>query len=142
MSPSMIHLELTESTMVESPFIVQNIMDALLVEGFSFSLDDYGTGYSNISYLIRFPFDEIKFDKNMVWSYFKQHNARLIMQNEFQLLHKLKKEIVVEGIETQEQYEEMQRQNIHLFQGYYFSKALDEENCLHYLTNFTLPGPG
>ncbi|SHK45435.1 GGDEF domain-containing phosphodiesterase [Hespellia stercorisuis] len=140
-SPSMIHLELTESTMVESPFIVQNIMDALRAEGFSFSLDDYGTGYSNISYLIRFPFDEIKFDKNMVWSYFKQHDARLIMQNEFQLLHKLKKEIVVEGIETQEQYEEMQRQNIHLFQGYYFSQALDEENCFHYLTNFTLPDP-
>lgn len=133
---SMIQLELTESTMLESPDMVQKTMKELVDYGLLFALDDYGTGYSNISYLIQFPFEKIKFDKNMVWSYFKQENARKIMQNEFHLLKSLGKEIVVEGIETKEQYEEMEKQGIRFFQGYYFSPALPETKCIEYLKEY------
>lgn len=131
----MIHFELTESTMLESPQMVHETMERLISMGMKFALDDYGTGYSNVSYLIRFPFDKIKFDKNLVWSYFDKKEARLIMQNEFQILCKLGKEIIVEGIETEEQYLEMKSQGIHLFQGYYFSKALPKEKCAKYLAD-------
>lgn len=133
---SMIQLELTESTMLESPDMVRKTMDELVDYGVLFALDDYGTGYSNISYLVQFPFEKIKFDKNMVWAYFEQENARKIMRNEFQLLMGLGKEIVVEGIETKEQYEEMKSQGIRFFQGYYFAKALPEQECLEFLRKY------
>ncbi|MDD2973126.1 MAG: GGDEF domain-containing phosphodiesterase [Lachnospiraceae bacterium] len=129
----MIHMELTESTMLESPKMVRDSMDELIREGISFSLDDYGTGYSNISYLIQFPFDKIKFDKNMVWSYFEKEEAKIIMEKEFDILNTLHKKIVVEGIEQEEQYQEMKSKGITFFQGYYFSKALPKEECVQYL---------
>lgn len=129
----MIHMELTESTMLESPELVRKTMEELIDCGVHFSLDDYGTGYSNISYLIQFPFDKIKFDKHMVWSYFTSSQAKTIMQKEFDLLHLLRKDIILEGIETKEQYEEMKARGIHLFQGFYFAKALPEEECIAYI---------
>lgn len=130
---SMIHFELTESVMLESPQMVRDTMDDLNAKGMFFSLDDYGTGYSNISYLIQFPFEKIKFDKNLVWSYFEKKEAKIIMQKEFDILHTLHKEIILEGIETQKQYQEMKEKGIHLFQGYYFSKPLPKKECIAYL---------
>lgn len=130
---SMIHLEMTESTMLESPDLVQRMMESLITYGISFALDDYGTGFSNISYLIRFPFRQIKFDKNMVWSFFKNRDAQMIMQNEFDILNRLNKDVIVEGIETKEQFEAMKFNGIHLFQGYYFSRPLSEADCVAFL---------
>jgi len=131
--PSMIYLELTESTMVETPELVKQTMKELIQYGIHFSLDDYGTGYSNIFYLIQFPFEQIKFDKHMVWSYFESREANIIVKNEFEVLHTLQKDIVAEGIETEEQYEQMKSQGIRLLQGYYFSKALPVEELMEYL---------
>ena len=129
----MIFLELTENTMVESPELVRKTMEEMIRYGVHFSLDDYGTGYSNISYLIQFPFKQIKFDKRMIWSYFESQEANIIMKNEFTILHTLKKEIVAEGIETEEQYHQMKTHGIRLFQGYYFSRALPVEELMIYL---------
>ena len=81
--PHMIFFELTENTMVESPELVRKTMEEMIRYGVHFSLDDYGTGYSNISYLIQFPFEQIKFDKRMIWSYFESQEANIIMKNEF-----------------------------------------------------------
>lgn len=130
---SMIHLELTESSMIESPEMVRDAMERLRKFGIEFALDDYGTGYSNISYLVQFPFEQIKFDKNMVWSYFEKDEVQIIMQNEFETLRQLHKDIIVEGIETKEQCEAMEKCGIHLFQGYYFAKALPNNACLEFL---------
>lgn len=129
----MIQFELTESTMLHSPQRVLRTMNELHSYGILFALDDYGTGYSNISYLIQFPFHEIKFDKTIVQSCFENENAHLIMEHEFQTLTQLGKRIILEGIETRTQYEEMRKHNIFLFQGYYFSKPLPEDQCLEFL---------
>lgn len=131
--PDMINFEVTESATADEPSVVQSAMDLLISNGATFSLDDYGTGYSNISYLIQFPFQRIKFDKELVWSYFKDHMAQTIMEKEFDLIHLINKDIVVEGIETLEQSNALYQKGIRLHQGYYYSKPLPREECLLYL---------
>ena len=130
--PQMIQLELTESTMLYSPELLLKTMKTLYEKGIRFALDDYGTGYSNISYLIQFPFHEVKFDKTIVQSCFSNPEAELIIRNEFEILKQLHKPVVVEGIETEEQYAKMREYGIELFQGYYFSKPLPEEESIRY----------
>lgn len=135
--PEMINFEITESATADSPDYVHSQMNQLVDYGNHFSLDDYGTGYSNISYLVKFPFEYIKFDKELVWSYFKDKSAHAVMQREFELIHELGKEIIAEGIEKYEYIEELRKHNVRFFQGYHFSKALPEDECIAFLTNPT-----
>lgn len=132
--PRMINFEITESATTDSPELLKKTMQELLDFGVSFSLDDYGTGYSNITYLVHFPFDYIKFDKQLVWSYFSDATAHAIMKKEFELICVLQKEIIVEGIEDFEQYKNLSSRGIRYFQGYYFSKPAPEDECLAYLS--------
>lgn len=129
---SMISFELTENTILDSPEIIRMTMESLISKGITFSLDDYGTGYSNISYLAKFPFDRIKFDKHMTWSFFTSIEANLIMRKEFELLKEMDKIVILEGIETKEQYLEMVDNGIEYFQGYYFSKAVPKEEIISF----------
>ncbi len=129
----MLNFEVTESATVTSPDKLRTAMDELKELGCKFSLDDYGTGFSNISYMVQFPFDFIKFDKSLIWSYFKEPAARIIMQGEFDIITTLGKDIIAEGIEKKEFIEDLRNQNVRFYQGFYFSKAIPERELLVYL---------
>lgn len=134
--PSMITLEITESTAINAPGLMQRHMRELGELGIAFAADDYGSGNSNYSYLIKFPFKEIKIDKEMTWEYFKSETARIILENEIRTMDKLGIPIVVEGIETKEQSDAMEQLGVTYIQGYYYGRPLPETECLRYIRNF------
>ncbi len=129
----MINFEITESATADSPEILAIAIKQLMEAGAVFSLDDYGTGYSNILYMANFPFVAIKFDKEMIWSYFEQEVFRTILNKEFELVTELNEKIVAEGVENEEQLKALSKKGIRYIQGYYFSSPLSEERILEYL---------
>ena len=131
--PSMITLEITESTEIQATDLMLRQMEELNELGIQFAADDYGTGNSNFSYLVKFPFREIKIDKTMTWAYFENETARIILENEIRTMEKLGIAVVVEGIETKEQSDAMEAIGIKYIQGYYYGKPMPEKDCLFFL---------
>lgn len=134
--PSMITLELTERTAISAPERLKRHMKELGELGINFAVDDYGSGNSNFSYLIQFPFKEVKIDKEIATAYFNNDTAKVILENEIQTMRKLGIPLVVEGIETKEQSEEMQRLGVDYIQGYYYGKPLPQKECLRHIRRF------
>lgn len=134
--PAMITLELTERTAVRAPERMKMHMKELGELGVSFAMDDYGSGNSNCSYLIQFPFKEVKIDKEIVQAYFKNEIGRVVLENEISTIQKLGIPLVVEGIESKEQSDEMERLGVDCIQGYYYGKPLPQKECLRHIRRF------
>ncbi len=128
-----INLEITESaTMTSKNRLIRNIAE-LKNFGVGFSLDDFGTGQSNLNYIVEMPVDIVKFDRGMINAYFESHKAKYVMDAAMHMIQGLKLDIVSEGIETEEQLSTMKNLGIQYIQGYYFSKPLPESECLEFL---------
>lgn len=127
---SMINLEITETAAINSEAILLSNMEALRELGVTFSLDDYGSGYSNLNYIIELPVQIAKLDKNLIWSYFENKKAMVAIDFSISMLRKLGLKLVAEGIETQEQFQKMLQLKIDYIQGYYFSKPLSGREFL------------
>lgn len=134
--PSMIMLELTERTAISAPRRLKMHMDELGKHGITFAMDDYGSGNSNCSYLIQFPFREVKIDKDIVGAYFENETAKVVLENEIRTMKQLGIPLIVEGIETKEQSEAIERLGVDYIQGYYYGKPLPEKECLRYIRSF------
>ena len=131
--PGYINLEITESASTNAKRTLLNNMKTLINYGVNFSLDDFGTGQSNLNYIINMPVVIVKFDRQMSMAYFENDKAKYVMDAAMHMIHGLKLQIVSEGIETEEQYREMERLGINYIQGFYFSKPLPEQEFIHFL---------
>ncbi len=120
----MINLEITESASMNARKTLLDNMERLIDYGVSFSLDDFGTGQSNLNYIIDMPVEIVKFDKSMTNAYFENGKAKYIMDAAMNMIRGLDLKIVSEGIETAEQFYTMENLGINYIQGYYFSKPL------------------
>ncbi len=129
-----INLEITESASLEAKRILLGNMKSLMDYGVKFSLDDFGTGQSNLNYIVDMPVDIVKFDKDMINAYFENGKAKYVMDAAMHMVHGMDLEIVSEGIETKEQYETMEELGISYIQGYYFSKPLCEQQFLEFIS--------
>lgn len=127
-SPSFINLEITETVAMQSSETLLLNMNRLIKEGVTFSLDDYGSGYSNVLYITDFPFSIIKLDKNLIWSYFDSKNtkSKTVLEANVEMLKKLDMSIIAEGVETSEQAETLAKMGVNSLQGFYFSKPVEE----------------
>lgn len=133
--PSLINFEITETAAVQSDVLLRHHMNLLHEKGFTFSLDDYGTGFANSSYLITYPFDQIKFDRSMILAYFKDDKAHLILNNEFRTIKALGKTIVAEGVEFENQIAALSWHGVDYVQGHYFSEPLTDEEFSKYVSH-------
>ena len=129
-----INLEITETAASASHMqeILEENLRKLEQAGVSFSLDDYGTGYSNIKRVIQMPVKIIKLDKSFVDD---QHNPkmRVVLKNTVAMLKDINMEIVVEGIETQEMLDFFTELKCDFIQGYFFSKPLPKPEFIRFL---------
>lgn len=128
-----INLEITESASLNAKTVLLNNMQKLIARGVRFSLDDFGTGQSNLNYIVDMPVDIVKFDRDMTTAYFESPKAKYVMDNAINMIHGMNLEIVSEGIETKEQYQTMKELGISYIQGYYFSKPLAEEEFWNFI---------
>lgn len=124
LKPGAINLEITESSSLNNRDVLLMNMDKLKEVGCSFSLDDFGTGESNLNYIVDMPVDIVKFDYSMVQDYFRSERARIVMDATVRMIKELGLHIVAEGVETAEQLEAMKKIGIDYIQGFYFSKPL------------------
>lgn len=122
-----INLEITETAAAHTPELLYSNMKKLTEMGFSCSLDDYGTGYANLNYMLHMPFSMIKIDKEIVWNAMKDRHGYLILVGIIDMMHKLDLKIVAEGIETQEMVDKLSALKCDYLQGYYYSKPVPEE---------------
>ncbi len=127
---SRFNFEITETAMTDTKDL-NTLMNSLLVAGASFSLDDYGTGFSNLINILSLPFQIVKIDKSIVWSYFDSTEYILPKLTDMFLGDDL--EIVAEGAETREMTEQLQEIGCRFIQGYYFSKPVSEDRFLEFI---------
>lgn len=132
-NPKYINLEITESASMAAKKTLLENMRRLMEYGVYFSLDDFGTGQSNLNYIVDMPVNIVKFDREMSQAFFQDEKAKYVMNAAMQMIHGMKLKIVSEGIETEEQYLAMEELSIDYIQGYYFSKPLPEAAFLTFL---------
>ena len=130
---SRINLEITESYSTDSAVAREN-MEMLTKSGVSFSLDDYGTGFSNLVNVMNLPLQIVKIDKSIVWAYFNDGNNTLL--HVLSLFKESNKEVVCEGVETLEMAKKLSELGCDHEQGFYFSKPIPREEFLNYLNDF------
>ena len=131
--PRWLNLEITETASNSAKQVILKNMNKLIEFGVHFSLDDFGTGRSNLDYFVDMPVDIIKFDYNFTQGYFKSNKAKYVMESVIKIMHKLGLSIVSEGVETQEQLNAMCSLGVNYIQGYYFSKPIPKGEFLKFL---------
>ncbi len=132
LTPNKINLEITETAVSKGQDIMQNNLDTLSAAGISFSLDDYGTGYSNMRRVIQLPLKIVKLDKSFVD---EQSNPKMwvVLQNTVKMLKEMNMEIVVEGIEDKEMAEQFKNLNCDFIQGYYYSRPIPQHDYVEFV---------
>ena len=130
--PHHLVLELTESTVIEDVEATIIIMERLRRLGICFALDDFGVGYSSLSYLQRLPIDQLKIDRSFIADIGRDRNDEIICQTIVAMGRHLGLKTVAEGVETQAQFEFLQRLRCNSYQGYLFLPACSESEFLSY----------
>lgn len=133
-NPKNINLEITESASLQAKKVLLDNMKKLLDYGISFSLDDFGTGQSNLNYIVDMPVQIVKFDRSMCNAYFENGKAKYVMDAAIHMLQGMHLEIVSEGIEDKDQYEAIEALGISYIQGYYFSKPLPANEFIPFVS--------
>lgn len=124
---SHLHLEITESVFAGDLEHVNRQLTEIKRRGIKLLIDDFGTGYSSLSYLSNFPFDALKVDKSFV-SEIGRDGGTTMVQTIVDLAVNLGMDIVVEGVETEEQLRYILELGCHLMQGYYFAHPQARED--------------
>jgi EAL domain-containing protein (putative c-di-GMP-specific phosphodiesterase class I) len=129
---SQINLEITETAVDYDPEITDRNIFSLWNMGFRFSLDDYGTGYSNIKRVVSLPLDIIKFDKSFV-DEMDDPKMWIAIVNTVNMLKRMHKKILVEGVEDKRTLERFSDLGCDYIQGFYFSKPLNEDDFIQFV---------
>lgn len=119
-----LHLEVTESVLLEDVEASLAALDALNRIGVCTTLDDFGTGYSSLSYLTRFPFQTLKIDRSFVTDLDRSPASIAIVQTVVDLAAKLGMRTVAEGVETEAQLAQLRRTHCDSVQGYLLARPM------------------
>jgi diguanylate cyclase (GGDEF)-like protein/PAS domain S-box-containing protein len=124
LSAAFLEIELTESMLMNDSAATIQILRELKAIGVGLSIDDFGTGFSSLSYLSRFPIDIIKIDQSFISGLTKEPEAASIITAIIALAKSLGLKTLAEGVETAEQLDFLQKNRCDAIQGYYFSRPL------------------
>jgi diguanylate cyclase (GGDEF)-like protein len=125
--PSSIKIEMTESDMMQNPGAVSEVLQRLGAEQIETCLDDFGTGYSSLSHLQQLPIKYLKVDQSFVRRLGVDDDALAIVKTIIVLAHQLGREVIAEGIETQEHLAILRSLGCEYGQGYFFARPLSSE---------------
>jgi diguanylate cyclase (GGDEF)-like protein/PAS domain S-box-containing protein len=120
--PSLLTLELTESTLLSSDERVARTLEQIKLMGVVLALDDFGTGYASLSYLRQFPIDVVKIDRSFTANVGNQGGDLVLLKGIIDLGHALELNLVAEGIETSEQHTIVRKLGCQQAQGFYFGR--------------------
>jgi EAL domain-containing protein (putative c-di-GMP-specific phosphodiesterase class I) len=136
--PHLLDVEITESTLIDDPERVIDHLQQLKALGIHISLDDFGTGFSSLSYLKRFPADTLKVDRSFVIELAENPKDEAIAATIITLAHSMGMTALAEGVEMLGQYEVLRQVDCDIVQGYLFSNALSFDDVIAHLQRGTL----
>lgn len=136
-SPSQLEFEVTETMSMSNIESTMRTLHDLKNIGVSIAIDDFGTGYSSLSYLKKFPINTLKIDKSFVMDMTIDSEDRTIVETIITMAHTLGFKTVAEGVETQEHKNMLKEMGCDLLQGYYYSKAIPEDEFIKFLNNYS-----
>ena len=122
--PSLLELELTESTLLKNMEVTTANLHQVRALGIGVAIDDFGTGYNSLFYLKNLPVTTLKVDSVFVHDVGNDANSEAIILSIIALAHRLKMRVVAEGVETDEQLEFLRESGCDAYQGYHFSPAV------------------
>jgi len=122
--PTWIELEVTESTVINDPSRAILVLQTLCDMGIRIAIDDYGAGYTSLSYLTRLPIHAIKIDKSFVQNMGETRQDGLIVKSTIELGRGLGLDVVAEGVETEKVWNQLAGLGCTYAQGYYVGKPL------------------
>ena len=137
--PSSLDLEITETHAMQNAEATIMTLRELKRLGVQISIDDFGIGYSSLSYLKRLPIDTLKIDQSFVRDITTDPDDAAIATAVIALAHTLKLQVVAEGVETQEQLEFLAARHCDRMQGYLFSRPLSADECGEFLSRARRP---
>jgi diguanylate cyclase (GGDEF)-like protein len=129
LDPQSLNLEITESAIIENEAEARRILEQLKERQIKLTLDDFGTGFSSLSYLHQFPIDAIKIDRSFVSERGEAIANAEIVQSVLNLAHSLGIEAIAEGIETAQQLAQLKELGCEYGQGYFFFRPLDGQTA-------------
>ena len=132
-TPSNLDLEITESTLMSDPERVIVQLERLKALGIHISLDDFGTGFSSLNYLKRFPADTLKVDRSFITDIVHDGKDEAIAMSIITLAHSMGMTVMAEGIEDRRQYERLLHLNCDMVQGYLLSPPLSFDEVVRHL---------
>jgi diguanylate cyclase (GGDEF)-like protein len=131
-------LEITESVLMENAEEAAGVLELLKARQVKVCLDDFGTGYSNLSYLQLLPIDTLKIDRSFVCCLEEGGKNVTLLEAILNLASSLELEAIAEGVETQDQLIILRSLGCNSYQGYFFSRPLEEEGAVAMLSAATL----
>ncbi|GIC76020.1 bifunctional diguanylate cyclase/phosphodiesterase [Moritella sp. F3] len=133
MDPMQLNLEITESVVIEHAEEAIRTMTDLKNVGVSFAIDDFGAGYSSLSYLKRLPANELKIDRSFIQNIPLNVSDMAIVEAVLAMAKHMGFNVTAEGVESRQQLEFLQRQECSFYQGFYASKPLSAEHLALYI---------
>lgn len=133
--PARVTLELTENALLDDHELVAGKLQRLRKAGLKIAVDDFGTGYASLAYLIRLPLDLVKIDRVLVANIVHGERDRIVMQAMIRLAHDLGLEVLVEGVEDSAQLDLLAEWGCDQYQGFLSAGALDEYELRGFLAN-------
>ena len=126
-----LEIEITEGLFLDRTSQSENLFKSFKDMGIRLLMDDFGTGYSSLGYLTYIPVDVIKLDKSLVDAYLVD-GRDLFIRDVIQLMHDLDKEMIIEGVEEEWQYQRLREFGAETIQGYFFSKPIPADEAISF----------
>jgi EAL domain-containing protein (putative c-di-GMP-specific phosphodiesterase class I) len=124
LAPQRLQLEITEGLLLEDVAETVSALQQLRDMGVCIAVDDFGSGYSSMSYLLKFPFDKVKLDRSLMTNLGRREQHDIVVQSIIAMCNGLGMRTTGEGVETQEQLAFLQKHGCTEVQGFLISKAI------------------
>lgn len=136
LKPSTLTLELTETSLMNEPEMGVKILKEIHQSGITIAIDDYGAGYSSLSYIKELPISEIKIDKRFVKEVDSLHSDRVITKSTIALAHEMGARVCAEGVETAESLRILEQYECDLAQGFHIARPMKKEELLIWMGEY------
>ncbi len=131
--PDLLEVEITEGLLLDDSPEVNTYINEISNFGVRLSVDDFGTGFSALSYLKNYPVNTVKIDRSFIMDLPNDKENAVLVQAIIAMAHGLRLKVIAEGVETAEQWEYLRSLDCDLVQGYYFGKPMPRAEFEDYL---------
>lgn len=132
-NPKHYECEITETAMMENLTRDLRVLQEISDTGVCLAIDDFGTGYAGFNYLRRLNIQKLKIDMEFVSALFEHKNNEIILSAMMELGHRLKLQVLAEGVETKKQEEWLTKNGCDVAQGFYFARPMPFDDLVHFL---------